>query len=41
MRAIGAELDLKVRTGLYRFPTPEPGKLWADVTPATTEGERR
>jgi len=41
MRAIGAELDLKVRTGLYRFPTPEPGKLWADVTPATTERERR
>src|SRR3989442_1540423 len=41
MRAIGAELGLKVRTGLYRFPTPEPGKLWADVTPSTTEGEKR
>jgi RNA polymerase sigma-70 factor (ECF subfamily) len=32
MRAVGAELGLRVRTGLYRFPTPEPGKLW-------TEGE--
>jgi RNA polymerase sigma-70 factor (ECF subfamily) len=31
IRAIGAELGLKVRTGLYRFPTPEPGKLWQDV----------
>jgi hypothetical protein len=28
MRAIGDALGLKVRTGLYRFPTPEPGKLW-------------
>ncbi len=28
MRAVGAELGLRVRTGLYRFPTPEPGKLW-------------
>jgi RNA polymerase sigma-70 factor, ECF subfamily len=28
MRAVGEELGLKVRTGLYRFPTPEPGKLW-------------
>jgi RNA polymerase sigma-70 factor (ECF subfamily) len=32
MRALGTELGLKVRTGLYRFPTPEPGKLW----PATS-----
>jgi RNA polymerase sigma-70 factor, ECF subfamily len=31
MRAVGAELGLKVRTGLYRFPTPEPGKLWVEV----------
>ena len=30
MRAVGAELGLKVRTGLYRFPTPEPGKLWSE-----------
>lgn len=29
MRAVGEELGLRVRTGLYRFPTPEPGKLWA------------
>jgi RNA polymerase sigma-70 factor (ECF subfamily) len=28
MRELGAELGLKVRTGLYRFPTPEPGTLW-------------
>jgi RNA polymerase sigma-70 factor (ECF subfamily) len=28
MRAVGEELGLKVRTGLYRFPTPAPGKLW-------------
>ena len=34
MRAVGAELGLRVRTGLYRFPTPEPGKLW-------TKGEDR
>ena len=26
MRAIGDELGLPVRTGLYRYPTPEPGK---------------
>lgn len=26
MRAIGEELGLRVRTGLYRYPTPEPGK---------------
>lgn len=31
MRAIGEELGLRVRTGLYRFPTPEPGKLWGSV----------
>jgi RNA polymerase sigma-70 factor, ECF subfamily len=28
MRAVGTALGLRVRTGLYRFPTPEPGKLW-------------
>lgn len=26
LREIGAELGLRVRTGLYRYPTPEPGK---------------
>jgi hypothetical protein len=26
MRAIGEELGLRVRTGLYRYPTPEPGR---------------
>jgi hypothetical protein len=26
MREIGAALGLPVRTGLYRYPTPEPGK---------------
>ena len=28
MREVGAELGLRVRTGLYRYPTPEPGKSW-------------
>jgi len=28
MRAVGEDIGLRVRTGLYRFPTPEPGKLW-------------
>ncbi len=41
MRAIGEELGLKVRTGLYRFPTPEPGKLWVDAGAATAEGATR
>jgi RNA polymerase sigma-70 factor, ECF subfamily len=31
MRAVGTELGLTVRTGLYRFPTPAPGKLWQDT----------
>jgi hypothetical protein len=31
MREIGAALGLRVRTGLYRYPTPEPGKSWDDV----------
>jgi len=26
MRAVGEALGLRVRTGLYRYPTPEPGK---------------
>jgi hypothetical protein len=26
LREIGARLGLRVRTGLYRYPTPEPGK---------------
>jgi RNA polymerase sigma-70 factor (ECF subfamily) len=33
MREIGTSLGLKVRTGLYRFPTPVPGKLWEDSKP--------
>lgn len=28
MRAIGEALGLPVRTGLYRYPTPAPGKTW-------------
>lgn len=28
MREIGAALGLPVRTGLYRFPTPAPGRYW-------------
>jgi len=30
MRAIGEALGLPVRTGLYRYPTPAPGKPYAD-----------
>lgn len=29
MRAIAEELGLRVRTGLYRYPTPAPGKSYA------------
>jgi RNA polymerase sigma-70 factor (ECF subfamily) len=29
MREIGAELGLRVRTGLYRYPTPAPGKFFS------------
>jgi RNA polymerase sigma-70 factor (ECF subfamily) len=28
MREVGAALGLRVRTGLYRYPTPAPGALW-------------
>jgi len=28
MREVGSALGLPVRTGLYRFPTPAPGKYW-------------
>jgi RNA polymerase sigma-70 factor, ECF subfamily len=31
MREIGAALGFRVRTGLYRYPTPEPGTNWDDV----------
>jgi RNA polymerase sigma-70 factor (ECF subfamily) len=30
IREVGAALGLRVRTGLYRYPTPGPGKLWAE-----------
>ena len=30
VREVGAELDLKVRTGPYRYPTPAPGKNYGD-----------
>ncbi|HVH18583.1 MAG TPA: sigma-70 family RNA polymerase sigma factor [Myxococcota bacterium] len=30
MREIAAALDLPVRTGLYRYPTPSPGKIYRD-----------
>ena len=29
MRAIGEELGLRVRTGLYRYPTAAPGRSFA------------
>lgn len=38
IREVGAELGLKVRTGLYRFPTPAPGKLWTEAKPTGQEG---
>jgi hypothetical protein len=28
MREVGAALGLPVRTGLYRYPTPEPGRTY-------------
>lgn len=28
MKEIGSELGLRVRTGLYRYPTPQPGKFF-------------
>jgi RNA polymerase sigma-70 factor, ECF subfamily len=31
MRELGSELGLRVRTGLYRYPTPAPGATWPDV----------
>ncbi len=39
MRAVGEALGLKVRTGLYRFPTPAPGKLWDDPAATVAKGE--
>jgi hypothetical protein len=30
MREIGAMLGLRVRTGLYRYPTPAPGLVWGE-----------
>jgi hypothetical protein len=30
MREVGERLGLRVRTGLYRYPTPEPGKSFAE-----------
>jgi hypothetical protein len=30
MREVGAALGLRVRTGLYRYPTPAPGKTWRE-----------
>ncbi len=38
IRAVGTELSLKVRTGLYRFPTPAPGKLWTEAESTDREG---
>jgi RNA polymerase sigma-70 factor (ECF subfamily) len=34
MREVAAALDLPVRTGLYRYPTPEPGKVYGTPTGA-------
>jgi RNA polymerase sigma-70 factor (ECF subfamily) len=30
MREVGAALGLRVRTGLYRYPTPAPGQRWPE-----------
>jgi RNA polymerase sigma-70 factor (ECF subfamily) len=37
MREVGEALGLRVRTGLYRFPTPAPGEYWPDPN-ETAEG---
>jgi RNA polymerase sigma-70 factor (ECF subfamily) len=34
MRAIGEALGVRVRTGIYRAPTPAPGARWPDPRPA-------
>ena len=31
MRAVGEELGIPVRTGIYRYPTPEPGRSYGDL----------
>ena len=31
MREVGECLGLEVRTGLYRYPTPEPGQFYAET----------
>jgi RNA polymerase sigma-70 factor, ECF subfamily len=33
MREVGSALGLRVRTGLYRFPTPAPGAYWTAPGP--------
>ena len=33
MRELGSALGLRVRTGLYRFPTPAPGAYWPRPAP--------
>jgi len=35
VRAVGEALGLPVRTGLYRYPAPAPGRNWRDVPRAT------
>jgi RNA polymerase sigma-70 factor (ECF subfamily) len=37
MRAVGEELGERVRTGIYRYPTPEPGRTYGDPRPADGE----
>jgi hypothetical protein len=36
-RAVGEELGIPVRTGIYRYPTPEPGRSYGDP-PRDAEG---
>ncbi len=39
-RAVGEELGLPVRTGIYRDPTPEPGRAYGDPPRDTQGGDR-
>jgi hypothetical protein len=41
MREVGAALGLRVRTGLYRYPTPAPGQHWKGARTASHGSQAR